>query len=404
MQPEAGDYKPRKRHQGQNKKQGRRERKLKLRRKLTPEEYEEWQKRKNEAYARILKQEGEPEDWGDDAEFQERASKAAWKSWWGDHDKSSFYIEDVDDQWDRRARLSGRTRFESHSKTREPMVWESFLSTLAREEGKTTVAKAREAPKPAPTKKEPKEPAPAIKKSMKGKEKEIDYSVACPRKGCTGFYFHPATGKKDVCKYQHPVKTESLVPGSPVLPKSVARSKHMVLSKKNAEDKWFKNANTVNCGARTVTMHHAHDPGVAVDLENSLGAHALTKFTQYQDIDLATAPKPPGAGASYKMAEPTIGEEIWVVGYDCDSGTASWHESVGYVEELQDPYKSIKGALCHTATTKPTLSGAAVINRQGQLVGWHLGGNDCSAPRNCFIAVTPQMIVDFGTTGLSVTH
>jgi hypothetical protein len=404
VEPEAGDYLPRKRHQNQYKKSGRRERKLKLRRKLTPEEYEEWQKRKAEAYAKILHDEGDPQDWGDAAELDDRASKAAWKSWWSDHDQSDYYIEDVNQDWDTRARVAGRARFESHSKTKEPSVWIPGPSVFGQlDEAKQSLAKVREAPPPPKKKKEVKEPAPAIKKSMKGKEKEVDFSAPCPRKGCTGVFFHPSTGKKDTCKYQH-ARKESLVPGSPVLPKSVARSKHAVLSKKGPDDKWFKNANVVYCGSRAVTCQHAHDPGIAVDLENSEGAHALVQMKQYNKLDLATSPKPPGSGASYKMATPKIGEEVWVVGWDCDSEPPTWHESVGHVEELQSPYLAIEGALCHTATTKPTLSGAAVINRQGQLVGWHEAGNDVSAPRNAFIAVTSQMIVDFGTTGSSATH
>jgi len=412
VEPEGKDYVPRQRHQNQHKKKGKRERKLKLRRKLTPEEYEEWQKRKHEAYSRIVRVDGEPRDWGDDAEYQERAAKGAWKSWWADHDKSDFYIENVDDDWNDRIRVSGRTRFESHDKRREPSMWEKFvcataaavtanvvIGALTSPEAKQTVAKVREAPKATPKKKEKKEPAPAIKKSLKGKEKEAE---PCPRKGCVGNYFHPVTGKKEVCRFQH-ARKESLVPGSPVLPKSVARSKHAILSKKGSDGSWFKNANAVCCGSRMVTSHHAHDPGVAADLENDAGAHALVQFKQYRNIDLATCPKPPGFGASYKMAVPKIGEEVWVVGYDCDSNT-TWHESVGAVEELQAPYLSIEGALCHTASTHPTLSGSAVINRQGQLVGWHQAGNDVSAPRNCFIAVTSQMIVDFGSTGSSATH
>jgi S1-C subfamily serine protease len=147
-----------------------------------------------------------------------------------------------------------------------------------------------------------------------------------------------------------------------------------------------------------------------VEVKDGTGQVATNNFTfkpygtnNGANKDLAVAQKSAPFGRSYKPAIPELYEEIWVVGWTLDG---QWHVSHGHVDPLQPPYTGpeYEGCLCHTASTSPALSGAAVMNNKGNVVGIHKGGAGEKAPRNVFIPFTKQHLVDFGMQGLHHPH
>lgn len=192
--------------------------------------------------------------------------------------------------------------------------------------------------------------------------------------------------------------------GSPEKPPGIKKEKHAIVSIKDVKnDEWIENGNQFSVAGLNVTAHHAHVDGENAQTTSHDGVKRFQKFKQYKDLDMAICQKPSNSGASYKMAVPVIGEEVFVFGYNLEGPHDELHFSHGVVEELQEPYKNIKGALCHTCTTYPTMSGSPVINMKGQVVGMHIAGNDSGAQRNAFIAFTPQILADFGMGGSSNT-
>jgi len=256
------------------------------------------------------------------------------------------------------------------------------------------------------------------------KEGKLNFNRPCTSKTCDGKEYSKVIqrpGKAPVtlktkCQFQHPPKPESRVPSSIVMPANIHRWKHAVVQVRTGAGEWIANANGVCASGAFLSAKHglgsSSNPTVKVlrmiekpREETEKVVSELTFNSKYADLDLVAGPKP-ATMDSYKPAVPVIDEPIWVVGWDiANPKEPRWHVSDGVVQEVTPEYAHLKGHLCHTATTHPGLSGAAVINQRGQIVGITTYGADRStAPANAFLAFSPQLCEDFSSSGWSKAH
>jgi hypothetical protein len=283
-------------------------------------------------------------------------------------------------------------------------------------EGNQRFKRVLEQQRPKPKPKVPKERGTKVVQEQKDRS-----NIRCTRPGCSGSFRQKdrtyqrkdgstitKPGKEVKCWFKHDhkgkekIQPESKVPGSPVVPNCVDFDRHAIVTiPKGGKDDWNQNAFPL-MNVMISCWHGLVSEGTKLFFKNE-NVWTSCDWTKYKALDCAIAPKPAGCARSYKAGVPVVGEEIWVVGWDCNKqGSKIPHVSHGYVEELQDPFSHLEGHLCHTATTTSSLSGSAVFNKQGVVVGIHTYGTGEEGPRNAFLAFTPQMISDFGV-GVSRT-
>jgi hypothetical protein len=315
--------------------------------------------------------------------------------------------------------------------------------------GQPTYTKVREpAAKQAPKPKEPKTRGKKVQikaeekekirevkppKKNKGKEKEKSDStydarknIPCNMKGCKITFWKIKKDKQGkavmedgkpvsvevTCPYKHEgdtkkePKKESKIGSSMVIPHCINRDRHLVVKVK-VNDQWKASGNAVAVGGSILSAKHVvREQNLLERKVDGQLVSAQVSFTNHPDgLDLVSAPKTIAGLQSYKFAAPKVGETVFLVGWDVsDEANPKWHQSTGNVEEAHKDFESVKGHLCHTCTSYAGMSGAMLINVQGQVVGIHSHGKGEVSERNAFVAFTPQMIQDFGSGGWKATH
>jgi len=377
----------------------------KRRGKMSPEEYDERERREQEEFDEIARQEREERR----LEEMERAREELERE-----------RERIEDERERRRQMR-------HSEK----TWGAYMDRDDEKRGRKGKFDTRRESRGQPTFTKVKETDP-LKKEKDSSYKErgqkhvtkVNFNRPCTSKSCDGVEYTKVIqrpGKapvtlKSKCQFQHPPKPESRVPSSIVMPSNIHRWKHGIVQVRTGAGEWISNANGVCVSGAFVSAKHglgsSNNPTVKVlrlvEKPHEATEKVVSELTfnsKYADLDLVAGPKP-ATMDSYKPAVPVINEPIWIVGWDLvNPKEPKWHVSDGQVVELTPEYSHLQGHLCHTGTTYPGLSGAAVVNQRGQIVGITTYGADKStAPCNAFLAFSPQLCEDFSNSGWSKAH
>jgi len=210
---------------------------------------------------------------------------------------------------------------------------------------------------------------------------------------------------------QEIIRPESLVKGSFVLPATVSPTKALIVKAMTKAGQSIGNCFAIF--SYLLTCQHIGPEGehkLVRPGENKPGPYGLIetkgKFKQYSDLDLMLADKSTTGlqFSSYHPAIAKIGELVTIAAWDVtDPNNPKWWISTGNVSELSSQYSHLKGHLCADYSSKPGMSGAAIFNQQGQVVGVHSHGQEFYAETNAFLAFDQQMVTDFGRGGLANT-
>lgn len=191
---------------------------------------------------------------------------------------------------------------------------------------------------------------------------------------------------------------ETYIVGSPLPPKNLHPSKHLILESET-------NIGNAFCvGQFVMTAHHnLQDPKLeARTYQDTFGKQPLSakihnlKWVGNEKLDYAFVPKtsvPIKNLRSYSMAVPVAGMPIVIPRFDPTDNR--FILTSGVIDEVVD------GILYHTGTTGNGDSGAAILNEAGQVVGIHTHGVGKGDSRNSGFAFTQSFINRFFPKGSS---